>query len=627
MKKNIIFLFITSLLVAYCNPAHKNKNKNQTMILKDPHSYAKPNEVAVKHLHLNLSADFSTKTLSGYAELTLDNKTGSNELWLDTKDLTIKNITLDGDQETKYELGAPDVHLGQSLKVAIQPTTQKVKIVYSTSPTAEALQWLDPAQTSGKQHPFLFSQSQAILARTWIPLQDGPGVKFTYSATITTDPKLMVLMSAENDTTLHADGVYNFKMPQPIPSYLMAITIGNFEYRTLGKDCGVYAEPNMIEKSAWEFADLEKMITSAEELYGPYAWGKYDVIVLPPSFPFGGMENPRLTFATPTIIAGDRSLVSLVAHELAHSWSGNLVTNETWADFWLNEGFTVYFERRIMEKIYGKELSEMMAALALGELKNTIAEFGDTSDDTKLKLNLEGRNPDDGVSDIAYEKGYFLLRKIEETVGRDKWDAFVKKYFNTFAFQTMNTESFLIYLDNELIHGDTAIKNQVQLEKWIYYPGLPANCPQPKSGEFDKVLTQVAAFKGGKSASQLDTNGWMTQHWQYFLRQLPQPLTATQMSDLDAAFKFTNTGNSEIACDWFQLAITANYKTAYPKMEEFLIAVGRRKFLKPLYGKLIQTPEGKEWAKMVYAKARPGYHAVAINTIDEMLGLSAKAAN
>lgn len=596
------------------------------MILKDPHSYAKPNDVAVKHLHLNLTADFSTKTLEGFAELTLENKTGSSELWLDTKDLTIKKVEQDG-AETKYELGQPDVHLGQSLKVDILPATQKVKVYYTTSPNAEALQWLSPSQTSGKKHPFLFSQSQAILARTWIPLQDGPGVKFTYSATIKTDPKLMVLMSAENDTTLHADGVYNFKMPQAIPSYLMAITIGNFEYRSLGKDCGVYAEPEMIEKSAWEFVDLEKMINSAGELYGPYAWGKYDVIVLPPSFPFGGMENPRLTFATPTIIAGDRSLVSLIAHELAHSWSGNLVTNETWADFWLNEGFTVYFERRIMEKIYGAELSEMMAALALGELKNTIKEFGDTSDDTKLKLNLDGRNPDDGVSDIAYEKGYFFLRTIENAVGREKWDAFVKKYFNTFAFKTMNTEDFLIYLDNELIHGDKALQEQIQVEKWVYNPGLPENCPQPKSGEFTKVLTQVEAFKGGKKAAELDAKGWMTQHWQYFLRNLPQPLTLAQMSDLDAAFKFTNTGNSEIACDWFQLAIAADYKTAYPKMEEFLIAVGRRKFLKPLYGKLIQTPEGKEWAKAVYVKARPGYHAVAINTIDDMLGVKESAAN
>ncbi|HYG16681.1 MAG TPA: M1 family metallopeptidase [Bacteroidia bacterium] len=597
------------------------------MIINDPHSYSKPGDVAVKHLHLNLVADFATKTLEGYAELQLINYAQAQELWLDSKDLTIKKITLDDGSEAKYELGNNDSILGQSIRIDIKPTTQKVKVEYRTSPHAEALQWLEPQQTAGKKHPFLFSQSQAILARTWIPLQDAPAVKFTYSATIKTDPRLMVLMSAENGTKLNADGVYNFNMPQPIPAYLMAITIGNFEYRNLGKDCGVYAEPEMIEKSAWEFADLEKMIHSAEELYGPYAWGKYDVIVLPPSFPFGGMENPRLTFATPTIIAGDRSLVSLVAHELAHSWSGNLVTNATWNDFWLNEGFTVYFERRIMQKIYGRELSEMMAALALGELKNTIAEFGAEHPDTRLKLSLEGRNPDDGVSDIAYEKGYFFLRTVEEAVGMEKWDTFVKKYFDTFAFKTMNTEDFLVYLDTELLKGDMTLRDKIQVDKWVYQPGLPANCPQPKSGEFDKVMKQVEAFKNGKKAAQLDTNGWMTQHWQYFLRNLPKPLTTAQMADLDAAFKFTNTGNSEIACDWFQLAIDANYQPAYPKMEEFLIAVGRRKFLKPLYGKLVKTPEGKEWAKKVYAKARPGYHAVSINTIDEMLGMGGTAAH
>lgn len=627
MRKKIFPVLITTLFFAYCTSPTNKEDKNQTMIINDPHSYAKPNDVAVKHLHLDLEADFNTKTLEGSAELTLNNKTQSNELWLDTKNLTISKVTLEDGSETPFKLGEDDEHLGSSLKIDIKPTTEKVKIFYKTSPDAKALQWLEPAQTSGKEHPFLFSQSQAILARTWIPLQDGPGVKFTYSAKIKTDPKLMVLMSADNDTTLHADGVYTFEMPQPIPSYLMAITIGDFRYSSLGKNCGVYAEPNMLEKSAWEFADLEKMITSAEELYGPYAWGKYDVIVLPPSFPFGGMENPRLTFATPTIIAGDRSLVSLIAHELAHSWSGNLVTNATWNDFWLNEGFTVYFERRIMEKIYGKELSEMQAALALGELKNSIKTFGPTHPDTHLKLSLEGRDPDDGVSDIAYEKGYFFLRTIENAVGREKWDKFLITYFDTFAFKTMNTEDFLVYIDEQLFKGDSSLKAQIQIDKWIYNPGLPENCPQPQSGEFDKVLAQVEAFKNGSKASELDTNNWTTHHWQYFLRNLPKPLSTEQMADLDAAFNFTNTGNSEIACDWFVQAVESNYKPAYPKMEEFLIAVGRRKFLKPLYTKLAQTEEGKQWALEVYKKARPGYHSVSYHTIDDILGVKTSAAN
>jgi len=625
MKKNIFPILLTTLVFTYCTNTKVKENKNQTMIINDPHSYAKPNDVAIKHLHLDLEADFVSKTLSGFAELTLENKTKSKELWLDTKGLAISKIVLDGANETTFEWGEEDEHLGQSLKINIDATTEKVKIFYKTDPSAKALQWLNPSQTSGKKHPFLFSQSQAILARTWIPLQDGPGVKFTYSAKIKTDPKLMVLMSANNDTALHADGVYNFDMPQPIPSYLMAITIGDFKYSSLGENCGVYAEPDMLEKSAWEFVDLEKMITSAEELYGPYAWGKYDVIVLPPSFPFGGMENPRLTFATPTIIAGDRSLVSLIAHELAHSWSGNLVTNSTWDDFWLNEGFTVYFERRIMEKIYGVELSEMQAALALGELKNSIKDFGEGNPDTHLKLDLKGRDPDEGVSDIAYEKGYFFLRTIENAVGREKWDEFVKTYFKTFEFKTMNTEDFLVYLDEQLLHGDSTLKAQIQIDKWVYSAGLPAHCPQPISGEFDKVTAQVDAFKKGNKANSLDTTQWTTLHWQYFLRNLQKPLTIEQMSDLDAAFNFTNSGNSEIACDWYQKAVGANYTPAFPKMEEFLIAVGRRKFLKPLYTQLAKTDEGKKWALAVYEKARPGYHSVSYNTIDAILGLKTSA--
>ncbi len=429
----------------------------------------------------------------------------------------------------------------------------------------------------------------------------------------------MALMSAENDTTLHADGIYKFKMPQPISSYLMALSVGDLKFKSLGDNCGVFAEPSMIEKSAWEFADLKKMITSAEELYGPYAWGRYDVLVLPPSFPFGGMENPRITFATPTIIAGDRSLVALVAHELAHSWSGNLVTNATWNDFWLNEGFTVYFETRIMEKIYGKDYADMLTLLSLGELKETVHAMGDTSRDTHLYLDLAGRDPDEGVSDIAYEKGRFFLTSIELAIGREKWDAFVNKYFSTFAFQSMNTKNFLEYLEKELIKGDDKLRQQINANGWVYGPGLPANCPQVKSTELEKAGKAAADFKTGTTAKSLTTTGWTTHHWVYFLRNLNDSIDNKKMQELDAAFGFTNSGNSEIQNEWYQHAIASRYEAAYPAMEKFLMQVGRRKFLKPIYSELAKTPEGLEMGKAIYKKARPGYHAVATQTIDGIL--------
>jgi leukotriene A-4 hydrolase/aminopeptidase len=588
---------------------------------KDIHSFGNPNEIAVKHMHLDLSVDFDKKVLSGSVRLDLDNKTGDSTLILDTRQLTIKKVTLDNGAEAEYKLAEDQAYFGSALSISVLPETKSVTIAYETDPEAEALQWLSPEQTHGKVHPFLFSQSQAILARTWIPCQDGPGVKFTYSARIQTAPELLALMSAENGNEKSKDGVYFFKMDQPVSSYLMALTVGDLSYQSTGRNSGVFAEPGMLKACAWEFEDMQSMIDSAEELYGPYQWGQYDVVVLPPSFPFGGMENPRLTFATPTIIAGDRSLVSLIAHELAHSWSGNLVTNETWNDFWLNEGFTVYFEQRIMEKIYGKEFADMETKLGMGGLKETLASLNaeGKGKDTHLYLDLAGRNPDDGLTDVAYEKGRFFLQTIEAAVGREAFDVFLKAYFTENAFKPMNTERFIAYLNDHLIKGDTALAASIQINNWIYGPDLPSNAPNPQSSELDRVDAQATAFLGGAKAASLDTKNWSTHHWLYFLRAMPDDLNGAQMTDLDKAFGFTKSGNSEILCDWFQRCVQSNYQTAYPAMEKFLINVGRRKFLTPIYSLLVKTPEGKTFAKAVFEKAKPGYHSVAENTIADLL--------
>ncbi|NNF02651.1 MAG: hypothetical protein HKN22_08190 [Bacteroidia bacterium] len=433
--KNAVALSLSLVLMAACSaPKSDDTNNSPTILKKDHHSYSEPDKVVITNLHLDLDVDFENKILNGRADLNVNNHSGTDKLILDTRGLTIKSVTLEDGKATPFALGADDKHYGSPLTIDISSNTKKVSIEYSTDPKAPALQWLSPAQTRGGVHPFLFTQSQAILARSWLPCQDSPGVKFTYTATVKVPQGLLALMSAENSREKSADGIYKFKMPQPIPSYLMALSIGDLEYRSLGQTAGVYAEPDFVDACAYEFADVQEMINQSEELYGKYRWGQYDIIVLPPSFPFGGMENPRLTFATPTIIAGDRSLVALIAHELAHSWSGNLVTNATWDDFWLNEGFTVYFENRIMEKVYGREYSEMLEQLGLQDLLETIDELGTENDDTKLLLELKGRDPDEGLTDIAYEKGRFFLKTVETAVGREKFDAFLNKYFNEFAF-------------------------------------------------------------------------------------------------------------------------------------------------------------------------------------------------
>ena len=622
MKITLNVICLLLLVISSCGPFEKDRKALDTDLAKDAHSYANFNDVRVSHISLDLDTDFEKNILSGWAELSIVNYRGVKELILDTRDLDIDSVKLDNESLTKYSLGEASDVFGQPLKIKIQPTSKTVKVYYSTRPESAALQWLTPEQTFGKKHPFLFSQSQAILARSWVPCQDGPGVKFTYDAKVKTDPSLIVLMSAENKTEKSPDGEYTFQMTQPISSYLLAIAVGDLNYQSTGRNSGVFAEPDMLSKSVWELQSMQSMIDSAEQLYGPYAWEQYDVVILPPSFPFGGMENPRLTFATPTIIAGDRSLVSLIAHELAHSWSGNLVTNETWDDFWLNEGFTVYFEQRIMEKIFGKPYEEMLTKLGMGDLVNTINELEEEgkSADTYLYLNLEGRDPDDGLTDVAYEKGRFFLQVVENEVGRDLFDAFLNEYFENNKFKPMSTEGFIGQLYSNLLLTDEQ-RLAVDADSWIFGPGLPDNVPVPFSKELDRVEEDIAKFDNDIiAASQIDTSGYTTHHWLYLLRGLKK-MTPEKMSEMDKAYKLSETGNSEIACDWFKHAIEQNYKSAYPYMEEFLIRVGRRKFLSPLYERLAQTEDNKKWALEVYKKARPGYHAVSYNSIDDVLEL------
>ena len=587
----------------------------------DPHSFARPAEAVVRHLSLLLTVDFAQRRLHGTATLDLATAPDAREVVLDTRGLHIAAVALDAPDgpATEFSLGEAVPFLGQALRIAIRPDTRRVVVRYATAPEgADALQWLQPAQTAGRREPLLFTQSQAILARTWVPIQDSPGIRFTYEARVTVPPHLLALMSATNPTELRADGVYDFRMPQPIPAYLLALAVGDLAFRPTGPRTGVYAEPVSLEAAAWEFEDLEKMVEAAEALYGPYRWERYDLLLLPPSFPFGGMENPRLTFVTPTIVTGDRSLTSLVAHELAHSWSGNLVTNATWNDFWLNEGYTVYFERRIMEALYGAPYAEMLQQLGTDGLHHTVAAL--PPDDTRLKLDLAGRDPDDGVTEIAYEKGELLLLAIERGVGRARMDRFIREYFDEFAFRSMDTESWLAHVRQTLGAEFPTLEAQVPFTDWIYRPGLPASAPKVRSARFAGVEKQLSEWLGGHTAATaLVTTDWSSHEWVHFVRLLPETLSAESLADLDAAFGFTDSGNAEILAQWFQHTIRAEYTPAAAALERFLTTVGRRKFLVPLYKGLTQTEVGRAEAQRIYRLARPNYHAVATSTFDELL--------
>ncbi|PWG82549.1 M1 family metallopeptidase [Pararcticibacter amylolyticus] len=618
MTKYISFpvLVLSTFLLIACS---RNNSGSETE-KKDPHSFANPAQVRVSHLDLDLKIDFINQSIDGKAEWAIENIAKTDTVIFDTKEIKIEKVTLGDDhRETSYSLGEKDKYLGQALKIKISPSTSKVTIWYKTSKDAAALQWLNPEQTLGKKHPFLYTQSEAILARTWVPCQDSPGIRFTYNASVTVPQGLMALMSAENPQQRSANGRYTFRQPHPIPSYLMALAVGDLDFKAVDKRTGIYAEPAALDKAAWEFADMGKMVDAAEKLYGPYRWGRYDVLVLPPSFPFGGMENPMLTFATPTVIAGDRSLVSLVAHELAHSWSGNLVTNATWNDFWLNEGFTVYFERRIIEEVYGKQEARMQEVLGFESLKETIADMGKENKDTRLKGNFAGRDPDDGMTDIAYEKGYSFLRTIEEAAGRQAFDAFLKQYFKRHSFQSVTTEDFVNDLETGLINKNPGLRDKIEMSRWIYEPGIPANVPPVNSREFEAIDSMVSSWKNSLHIGELRKQLKTANELLYFIKALPDSISAAHLKALDKEFSFTRSGNAEIQCSWYLLAIRHHYTPAYSYIEEFLTNVGRRKFLIPLYKEMVLTKDGKAWAKEIYKKARPNYHSVSYNTIDAIL--------
>jgi leukotriene A-4 hydrolase/aminopeptidase len=605
-------------------------------LAEDAHSYSNPQAIKVRHVDLDWNVLFDKKILQGAATLTIDRAANAKNapLILDTRDLTIEKVETSGAGGARYTaaqftLGAADKILGAPLTIQLPAGATRVRIHYSTSPQASGLQWLAPEQTAGKRQPYMFSQAQAIHARSFIPLQDSPQVRVTYTARVRTPKNLLAVMSAEGNSQAAArTGDYRFRMTRPIPAYLIAIAVGDLQFRSLGKRTGVYTEPSMIARAASELSDTEKMVDATEKLYGAYRWGRYDLLVLPPSFPFGGMENPMLTFATPTILAGDKSLVSLVAHELAHSWSGNLVTNATWRDFWLNEGFTTYIERRIIEAVYGAPRREMEAALGRRSLEEELA--GTPERDQILHVDLKGRDPDEGFTGVPYEKGALFLRWLEESVGRARFDKFVRGYFQKHAFQSITTETFVEYLQKNLLDRQFDVSFSTSLyaarvkredvEEWIERPGLPKNAPQPKSDAFQKVETEARAFLSGKTpASAIQTSRWTTQEWLHFLKTMPADLGAQRMAELDRAFNLTRSGNSEIAFQWLLMSIRNRYEAANARLEEFLTTIGRRKFVKPLFEELAKTPEGKTRANQIYAKARPGYHPITQASIDPIL--------
>ncbi len=598
------------------------------MTAHDIHSYANPELVRVRHLNLDLKVIFEQQTIQGTAILSIEQYgRDAKQLILDAKALQIDETEVSPDgvkyRESRFSIGTGDKILGSPLRIDIAPDTKFVKIRYSSDPTATALQWLAPEQTAGKQHPFLYTQSQAIHARSWIPLQDSPGIRVTFEARVHVPAGMKAVMGAKAVNNCSDPDDCRFLMDQPVPPYLIALAVGDLAFKSTGARTGVWAEPSLVGKAATEFSDMEKMLEAAEKLYGPYRWNRYDVLVMPPSFPFGGMENPMMTFATPTIIAGDKSLVSLIAHEMAHSWSGNLVTNATWSDFWLNEGYTVYIERRMLEEIYGKRRAEMEAVLGYEQLQDELKSY--PLADQILHTDLTGRDPDDGATQIPYEKGALFLRQLEAAFGRERFDAYLKDYFDHFAFQSITTAQSLAYMKSHLFEakpkeakaGEPKVEfkkvdvSRLGVNDWIFQPGLPPSAIVPVSDGFQAVDLATASWLKNK---KIDASQWSTHEWLHFLRGLPEALSGGNMRRLDSEWHFTESGNDEILAQWLLMAVRNHYAPANEALEDFMETVGRRKYVKPLYEAL-----DRKRAIEIYDKARPMYHPITQTTIDALL--------
>ena len=619
-------LRIVSILV-FCFCLVSCAEKDNYDPARDYFTFANVEQVQTRHIALNLDVDFVESRLRGHVLLHMDViDESASEIILDTRDLTIDNVAFVGAGDelatASFSMGKTDAITGTPLAIRIPSESSEleklvVRIDYETSPDSTALQWLPPELTAGGEHPMMFSQSQAIHARSWIPLQDTPVIRVTYEADIRTPPDLLAVMSANNDPLAVRRGEFTFEMPQPIPSYLFAIAVGNLYFAPLGDETGVYTEPELLDASVYEFGDLQEMLDKAEKQFGPYRWGRYDLLVLPPSFPYGGMENPRLSFLTPSLLAGDRSLVAVVAHELAHSWSGNLVTNATWRDGWLNEGMTSYLEARLMEILYGEDRVDEERVLGYEEL---LLDFERVPLERQaLAPRLDAGDPDDVQGTIHYHKGQRFLEYLEQSFGRDRFDKFLQSYFDDFAFKTITTEVFLDYLDVKLLRATPGIVSRKQVEYWLYQPGLPDDAPIPRSTTLEYAQSLANAWAIDEAdLDDIPVDEWSPQALIHFINSLPANLDPNRLRALDDYLGLSQTTNAEIGRTWFIQVATRRYEAAYPQMTAYLNRYGRTRLLSSIYRALAENGHDLELARSIFEDARHAYHPLTVSSIQSI---------
>jgi aminopeptidase N len=573
----------------------------------DPHSYADASQPQVARFTWRARVDFASRTLACEVDLHFA-APSQGAVDLDSRELTIDAVT-----GASFELFAPEPILGSRLRLTLPAGTTRVTIAYRTAPTASALQWLEPTQTAGGKQPFLFSQCQAIHARSIVPLQDSPRCRVPYEAVLTVPRALRAVMGAAPVSRVEESALAHesFVMPQPIPPYLLAFAVGELSSREVSPRSRVWAEPSVVDAAAREFSQVEAMMVAAESLYGPYDWERFDILTMPPSFPYGGMENPRLTFVTPALVVGDQSLVDVIAHELAHSWTGNLVTNANAEHFWLNEGFTVYAERRIVEVLHGVEAHALSSALGRRELDSAVAQFSSEPGLTRLRTELHGIDPDEAFSVVPYEKGFLFLTLLERQVGRPAFDAWLKQWLGAFRFGAVTTTDFLQSVEAAF----PGVLERVRAPEWIDGPGVPSNAPSFTSARLAAVEGLASTAPDAALAAR-----WTPTEWVLWLERVPRGLGLEPLRALEARFSLSQSKNPEIAVAWARLALSAGEVNVLPRVEALVGTYGRMKYLKPLYAGLTARPEFVPVARACFEKFKGRYHPIAQQVVGRLVG-------
>lgn len=606
----------------------------------DPCSFSSSAKCATKHLNLSYHVDFGRRVLTAKAELTVEVlQDRFSSLTLDTRDLKISSVTANG-QEAKFAMGAKHSFMGTPLEITLPFELSRgqqviVEVGYETAPAASALQWLTPEQTAGKEHPYLFSQCQANHCRSMVPCQDSPSVKHTYYAQVSVPKELVAVMSAmrdgqEPDPQDSSRVVYRFRQPVPMPSYLIAIVVGALESRVIGPRSRVWSEKELVDKAAFEFSETETMLKTAEDLAGPYVWGQYDILVLPPSFPYGGMENPCLTFATPTLLAGDRSLSNVIAHEISHSWTGNLVTNKTWEHFWLNEGHTVYLERMIGRSMESEQFRQFKAMGGWKELQESINTFGSNNPLTNLVPSLHEVDPDDAFSSVPYEKGFALLYHLEELMGGPEvFMGFVKSYIQLFAYSSVTTEEWKSYLFT-YFKDKVDILNKVDWNAWMHTPGMPPVKPQYDTTMADTCIALCqrwtkAEEKDLGSFLESDVKTLSSHQLIEFLSLLLQeePLPLSHVERMQEAYDLNAFMNSEIRYRWLRLCVRCKLESAVPAALKMATEQGRMKFTRPLFREVYGFTKYREEALRMFQDHRAAMHPVTASLVAKDLKVDA----